>query len=124
MSPRRAAWFSIGMASLMAGFIGAALPLIPTTPFILLAAYAFAQSSERWHNWLINHKVFGPLIADWQEHGAISRRSKILAIISMVAVLGLSWYMDVALRFLVLQAIALSGSALFILTRPSPPESS
>ena len=112
------------MASLMAGFIGAALPLIPTTPFILLAAYAFAQSSERWHNWLINHKVFGPLIADWQEHGAISRRSKILAIISMVAVLSLSWYMDVALRFLVLQAIVLSGSALFILTRPSPPESS
>ena len=109
------------MASLMAGFIGAALPLIPTTPFILLAAYAFAQSSQRWHNWLVNHKVFGPLISDWQEHGAISRRSKTLGIISMVAVLGLSWYMDVALRFLVLQAIVLSLSALFILTRPSPP---
>ncbi|MDG2479242.1 MAG: YbaN family protein, partial [Alphaproteobacteria bacterium] len=63
--------------------LGVALPLLPTTPFLLVAAFAFARSSDRWHRWLREHRVFGPLIADWQEHGAIDRRTKLLSVLAM-----------------------------------------
>ena len=58
----RLTWLIVGLLALALGAIGIALPLLPTTPFILLAAFAFAQSSEKLHQWLLDHNVFGPLI--------------------------------------------------------------
>jgi len=60
------------------GAIGIVLPLLPTTPFILLAAFCFARSSKRCHGWLVNHKVFGPIITNWTEYGAIGEALKFL----------------------------------------------
>ena len=122
MNPIRAAWFAIGIAALGLGVIGVALPLLPTTPFVLLAAYAFARSSHRWHVWLRHHKVFGPIIGDWQRHGAISRRAKIVGVGSMAAVLGLSLALQVRPIVLVIQVVALTAAAAFVLSRPSPPK--
>ena len=90
MTPMRAAWFLLGMLSLGLAGLGAMLPLLPTTVFLLLAAYAFARSSERWHSWLVEHRLFGPMITDWRAHGAISRGAKRAAALSMLAVFGLS----------------------------------
>lgn len=115
----RALWLLAGWISLILGLIGIVLPLLPTTPFILLAAFCFQRGSDRLHRWLVNHPRFGPLIADWRERGAISRKAKRNAMIALVAVFGISLLLDVAPYILLIQAIALSAVAAFILTRPS-----
>lgn len=121
MRLRRAAWFAIGILSLGTGLVGIVLPLLPTTPFILLAAYAFARSSKTWHDWLMGHRVFGPMIRDWQAHGAISRSGKISAFVALALVLVISVVLRVPAVWLALQIAALSAVAAFILSRPLPP---
>lgn len=116
---KRGTWLILGLLCVALGLVGAFLPILPTTPFLLLAAFCFARSSKRLHAWLINHKIFGPPISDWQEKGAISRPAKRLAIVSMVAVFSLSIVLKIPLYALALQAAALLGAATFILTRPS-----
>ena len=70
--------------------IGIVLPLLPTVPFLLLAAFFFAQSSERLHNWIMAHNIFGPMIEDWQNSGAIRPGAKKAATLSIAAVFLLS----------------------------------
>ena len=122
MSPRRAAWFAVGLVAVLLAALGAALPLLPTTPFLLVAAFAFARSSERWHAWLLSHRVFGPIIDDWRRHRAIDRRTKIVGVGSMVAVLVVSVALGVGPVVLAVQALALTASAAFVLSRPLPPD--
>ena len=64
-------YLCLGLFSVLLAGVGIALPLLPTVPFLLLAAFFFARSSERLHNWLLSHATFGPMISDWNEHGAI-----------------------------------------------------
>ena len=118
----RITWLIVGFVALALGAIGIVLPLLPTTPFILVAAFAFAQSSEKLHQWLLDHNVFGPLIENWQRHGAISRRAKVASVVSMAAVLGISVAIKAPIVVIVVQLIVLGGSAAFVLTRPLPPE--
>ncbi len=122
MTPRRAAWLAVGFCALGLGAIGAAMPLLPTTPFILLAAFAFSRSSDRWRDWLIGHPTFGPLIQDWRANGAISPRAKLVGTLSMGGVLVLSAIMGARPILLGVQALVLLCCAAFILTRPSPPK--
>ncbi len=121
-TPMRGVWFAIGFSSIALGALGILLPLLPTTPFLLLAAFAFARSSQRWHDWLHQHRVFGPVIDDWNRYGAIDRRSKIIGTSSMIAVFALSVALKLNSTILLIQAVALSCSAAFVLSRPSPPE--
>jgi uncharacterized membrane protein YbaN (DUF454 family) len=114
-------WFVVGVACLATGAAGIVLPLLPATPFLLLAAYAFARSSPRMHAWLLAHPRFGPVIDDWRRHGAIARNTKIAALALMVATLALSVALAVPAWVLVVQAMALAGSGLFIVTRPDRP---
>jgi len=118
----RVTWLIVGFLALALGAIGIALPLLPTTPFVLVAAFAFAQSSEKLHQWLLDHNVFGPLIDNWQRHGAISRRAKVVSVLSMAVVLAISVAMKAPAVVIVVQLVVLSGSAAFVLTRPLPPE--
>ncbi len=111
-------WLIGGYASLGLGIIGIVLPILPTVPFLILAAFCFAESSERLHVWLTGHPVLGPPIRDWRERGAIARRAKWLASLSMLAVFGLSLALDAGPLILAVQAMALTGAALFIWTRP------
>lgn len=76
----RIAWMVLGWLALLAGAIGIFLPVLPTTPFVLLAAACFARGSARFYFWLCSHRVFGPLVRDWQTHRSIPRRAKQLAI--------------------------------------------
>lgn len=73
----------IGFISLGLGIIGAFLPLLPTTPFILLSAAAFAKSSEKMHNWLYNHRIFGEILRDFHLHKTIPLYAKIISISMM-----------------------------------------
>ena len=93
-----------GISSLALGLIGIFVPLLPTTPFLLLAAFCFARSSERLHQWLINHRWFGSYIRNYQEYRAITKQVKIATLIllwgtigyAVVAVLNL-WYLRILL---------------------------
>ena len=80
----RWAWWLLAYFSLGLGLLGVLLPGLPTVPFILLAAWAAMRGSPRLHAWLLAHRSFGPMIRNWQDHGAITRRSKVLAIGTMV----------------------------------------
>ncbi len=81
----RTTYLLIGHASLAMGFIGIFVPLLPTTPFVLLAAACYSRGSERFHTWLHEHPRFGPIISSWHEHGAIGLRSKIVATVTVAA---------------------------------------
>ena len=111
----------VGFLCLALGGLGIVVPLLPTTPLVLVAAFAFANSSETLHQWLLDHRVFGPLIDNWRRHGAISRTAKAMSILSMLAILVISWLMGVAAVVIGVQAVVLACAAVFILTRPSLP---
>lgn len=115
-------WIAIGLTSLLLAVIGVVLPLLPTTPFILLSAYAFARSSPRLSAWLLAHPTFGPLIENWQANGSISRRAKTVAAITMALTFLLSVALGAPQHVLIIQAIVLSLAALFVLTRPHGPD--
>ncbi|MBL4838928.1 MAG: YbaN family protein [Kordiimonadaceae bacterium] len=117
-------WILFGWTALALGVIGAFLPLLPTVPFLLLAAYCFSKGSDRLHDWLLNHKKFGPPIAEWRKHGAIALRIKLYAMSLISVSLCLSFLYDVPKAGLVSQVILLSCVSLFILTRPTPPRPS
>lgn len=76
-------WISCGVLSLVIGMLGIMLPLLPTTPFVLLAAALFAKSSTRLYNYLIKNKYFGPMIISWQDTGTIPPRAKIVSALFM-----------------------------------------
>jgi len=118
---KRIALIIVGISSLALGGLGVVLPLLPTTPFILVAAFAFAKSSDRLHRWLLDHDVFGPLITNWRYHGAISRNAKIASILSMIAIVVISFLLTVPTHAIAIQALALGAAAAFILSRPLPP---
>ena len=123
MTPvKRVGLIVVGFVCLALGAIGIFVPLLPTTPLILVAAFAFANSSETLHQWVLDHNVFGPLIDNWRRHRAISRNAKIMSVVSMVAILVISWLLGVAAPFIAVQAIVLGGAASFILTRPTYPQ--
>ncbi|MBV1862856.1 MAG: YbaN family protein [Rhodobacteraceae bacterium] len=115
----RSIWFIGGAASVALGAIGIFLPLLPTVPFFLLAAFFFARSSEFAHNWLINHNTFGPPIKDWNETGAISIQMKRVATITIIAGFLFALFLDLRPWFLLLHFIILSGVTTFIWTRPN-----
>lgn len=119
--PARTLWLILGLVSTTCGIAGIVLPLVPTTPFLLLAAYAFTRSSPRLHNWLVTHPRLGPPIADWNAHGAINRRAKIVAVAVMAATVMLSAAMGLSGMVLLVQAAVLCASAAFVLTRPDGP---
>ncbi len=112
-------WAALGLLSVALAVVGIALPLLPTVPFLLLAAFFFARSSSRLHNWLITHKTFGPMILDWQDSGAIRPKAKKAATLSIAAVFGISVLIQVPNHVLIIQAIVLGGVMTFIWTRPN-----
>lgn len=119
---RRLAWAGAGLFFVALGAVGAALPLLPTTPFLLLAAACFARSSPRLEAWLLAHRVFGPPVAGWRAHRAIPPAAKAMAcagvIVSYVSFwLGArpGWPAAAAMAALLLAAMA------YVLSRPNGP---
>ncbi|WP_245627053.1 YbaN family protein [Gynuella sunshinyii] len=81
-----------GWLAVLLGFIGVFLPVLPTTPFLLLAASCFAKSSPRFHRWVISSPLFGPIIRDWQDHRFIEKKVKIWAIGVTIVTFSISIY--------------------------------
>ena len=108
---------SLGFIFLGLGVVGVFLPLLPTTPFVLVAAGCFAKSSDKWHQWLLSNRIFGPIIKDWQEKKCISVSTKVIAI-SLIVLFGgysiLFLLTDLTLRILCALLIA---TGLFFICR-------
>jgi len=111
--------FFVGLAVL-----GAALPLLPTTPFLLVAAACYAKSSPRLHKKLLDNKVFGPLIRHWQESRSIPKKAKFISLVTIVVFSSWSIYMleNIYLRILVVALVI--GPIIFISRLPLAKEES
>lgn len=119
---RRHLYLAGGWISLGLGVIGIFLPLLPTTPFVLLAAFCFSRGSEKLYLWLLMQPAFGPMLAEWHNHGMIRRRVKIIATLSMLGLLSypltvssVPWWAKLSMG-----AVSL-GVLVFIWSRPSQP---
>lgn len=116
----RFVYIVIGCLAVALGVVGIFLPLLPTTPFLLLATWAFARSSPRLETWLATHPRLGPPLAAWRERGAIPARAKMIAIPTMAASLVYVLLVpSIPVYGKVAAALLLASCATFILTRPS-----
>lgn len=111
---------TLGCVFVGIGFIGIFLPVLPTTPFLLIAVWAFARSSPRFHNWLLNHKTLGPYVREWNQNRAIPVKAKIMAVLMMTASFTwLAFFSRAPSYAVALVAVIMLGAATFVLTRPS-----
>ena len=114
----RTTFILMGHASIAVGFVGIFVPLLPTTPFVLLAAVCYSRGSKRFHTWLHDHPRFGPMIRKWREHRAIGPRAKIVAAITVIVSVAFTWTQtDSPWNFAAL--VIGAGVMTFILSRPS-----
>ncbi|MGO4261722.1 YbaN family protein [Lysobacter sp. TAB13] len=117
----RWAWWLLAYTSLGLGIVGIVVPGLPTVPFVLLSAFAAARGSERLHARLLAHRQFGPMIRDWQAHGAVSRRAKRLAV-SMMAVCAAIMILTSPKWWMWASGIAImTAVAIWLWRRPEPP---
>lgn len=110
--------FSLGICAVFLSVVGVFLPVLPTTPFVLLAAWCFLKSSQRAYEWLHSQPYLGPALRDWEERKAISRHTKIFAISMMIFSLALIWWKVAILPLKIGVSLLLGSVALFIATRP------
>ena len=113
-------WIGFGWFFMALGLIGIALPLLPTTPFLLLAAVCFSKGSEQIYCWLINHPTLGPPVINWREKRAITRRSKIVATLSMLVLLVITPLVGAPWWAAAVQAAVLTVVAIFLWRQAEP----
>lgn len=90
--PLRWVLWLVGSAALGLGVLGMVLPVLPTTPFILLAAACYARASPRLHQRMRDNAWIGPMLRDWERHRSLTRRVKIVALTMMVVMLSVSFW--------------------------------
>jgi len=114
-------FFTIGILSLSLGYVGIVVPGLPTTVFILIAAWAFSKCSTKFTYWIENHRLFGPMVLNWQQYKGLSRRAKKVAILTIIQ----------TFAFTIFVAFSIIGDLIFgffgialctwLATRPEPP---
>ena len=107
-------WLCVGL-----GFVGVFVPGIPTTIFLIIALWAFTKSSEKLRHWLLNHKRFGPILNNWQEHKVVPRRAKILMVVLMSLAVILFYYSLQSLILTIGLIIILVSVAIYVISLPS-----
>lgn len=119
----RVVFLTLGLVFITLGVIGIFLPLLPTTPFLILAAYCFSKSSEKLHQWLLHHKYLGRMLSDWEKYGVIRLRIKWIATLSMLLLISYPMIFIIQHSILkVIITITMILVLLFIWTRPSSPK--
>ena len=116
---KRAILISLGWLCVGLGFVGIFVPGIPTTIFLIIALWAFTKSSEKLRHWLLNHKRFGPILNNWQEHKVVPRRAKILMVILMSLAVVLFYYSSQNLYLTIGLIIILVSVAIYVISLPS-----
>lgn len=106
--------------SLALGVIGIFVPGMPTTVFVLIAGWAAARSSPRFHAWLESHPRFGPMLRNWRESGAVSRNAKWMATITMSISAVILWFTAPKLWIVLLACSVMATVAIWLWLRPEP----
>lgn len=102
------------------GATGILIPGLPTVPFLLVALWAFSRSSQRFHDWLYTHPLFGPPLQQWQDHRVIPTKAKVLAVMTMTVSLSYMIFIsDVSTWVTVVTALIMVSAAAYILSQPS-----
>ncbi|OYU86760.1 MAG: hypothetical protein CFE29_27485 [Bradyrhizobiaceae bacterium PARB1] len=118
---KRVAFACAGGAMLLLGLIGIVTPLLPTVPFLIVAAWCFGKSSPRLEAWMLDHPRFGPSLRRWREQGAIPRRAKWMAVTGMAIGYGLFWtQVQPGWMLATAVAVVMLGSAIYVVSRPEP----
>ncbi len=122
LAPRRWrwAWLVLAYVALGLGIVGIVVPGLPSTPFVLLAAFATARGSRRMHDWLRAHRTFGPTIRDWERDGAISRRVKWTATILMAVCAAIMFAVAEPTWLAVIGTATMVVVAVWMWRRPEP----
>ena len=122
MQPEKRNLFYLILAYFFAGLgiVGAFLPLLPTTPFLLLAAWAATRGSPELHEWLYNHPRFGPPLIAWEEKRAVSTGAKITALVFMALSWTLMLFMTEGPLVPAITAVLFLCGGTYLLTRPAP----
>jgi uncharacterized membrane protein YbaN (DUF454 family) len=116
----RAVFLALGVGFVALGFIGAFLPVLPTTPFLILAAACFARSSPRLENWLLQHPRFGSLLRGWRERGAIPVKAKLMALGGMAIGFAGFWFgSHPGLWLMAAVALLMLTGLIYVFSRPS-----
>ncbi len=110
---------TMGLAMVGLAIAGVFLPLLPTTPFLLVAAWAFARSSPRLHAWLRNHRRLGPFLHGWEERRAIPRGAKLLAVVGVSSGWGFLVYRGAEPVVLAVSGALLALVVVWVISRPS-----
>ena len=116
---KRTILISLGWLCVGLGFVGVFVPGIPTTIFLIIALWAFTKSSEKLRHWLLNHKRFGPILNNWQEHKVVPRRAKILMVVLMSLAVILFYYSSQSLILTIGLIIILVSVAIYVISLPS-----
>lgn len=113
-------YFSAGILCVLTGIVGVFLPLLPTTPFILLAAFCFSRSSETLHQKLLNHRLFGPIISEWEKHGVIPLKVKCLSTTMMLVMVSYPlFFQTFSLWLKLLVVLTIAVALVYVWSRPS-----
>lgn len=107
--------FLLGCLSLILGTVGIVTPLLPTTPFLLFSAYAFGKSSEKCHKFILNNKIFGQYIRDYQEKKGITLKNKINAVSILIISIGYSMWKVDSVHLKIFLGIVFAGVSFHIL---------
>lgn len=118
----RVCLYILAICSLGMGIIGVFVPGLPTTVFVLIAAWAAARSSPKLHNWLLQHKLFGPILRNWEAGGFVSAKAKRAAILTMLISVLIMLLAGVPRWALLLASGCMACVAVYLWRRPEPPE--
>ncbi len=113
-------WRLAGGGALIAGIVGLTLPILPTTPFLLMAAYGFSRGSRRIHQWIVDPESLGSGFAEWRRRGMVPASGKILVLLAMLLGFLLAWVSGIETTSLIIEGVGLVLVGGYILTRPSP----
>lgn len=116
----RSLWLALASLCVAAGAIGVVLPGLPTTPFLLVAAWAAPKGSPKLAAWLHNHPKFGPMLDAWHTQRAVPFRAKVAAVLLMSFSWSLLWIVGVPLMFIALSGLFFLALSAFLITRPLP----
>ena len=110
---------SLGFLCVGLAFIGIFIPGIPTTPFLIVALWAFAQSSKKFHAWLLNHKRFGTVLRNWESHKVVPIKAKILMVILQITAVAMIQYSLNNIFITIGLAVLLLCVASYVISLPS-----